>query len=87
MRLAALLLKAAYEFSVPGLTAYALMVRGDDVEAPRFNETEYDFDLQWKPKEGAWKGSSWRVRYSHIDQRGGGDPTIDDFRIIFNYDF
>jgi hypothetical protein len=83
----ALLLKAAYQFSTPGLTAYALVVRGDGVQAPRFNETEYDFDLQWKPREGAWKNSSWRVRYAHIDQRGGGEPTIDDFRIIFNYDF
>jgi len=83
----ALLLKAAYNFSVPGLSAYALMVRGDGVQAPRFNETEYDFDLQWRPQEGAWKKSSFRVRYAHIDQRGGGDPTIDDFRIIFNYDY
>lgn len=84
----AVLLKAAYNFSsVPGLSAYALMVRGDNVQAPRFNETEYDFDLQWRPREGAWKNSSWRVRYAHIDQRGGGEPTIDDFRIIFNYDF
>ena len=85
----AVLLKAAYDFSerVPGLSAYALVVRGDNVAAPQFNETEYDFDLQWKPKEGAWKGSSWRLRYAHIDQRGGGGATIDDFRIIFNYDF
>jgi len=83
----ALLLKAAYQFGVPGLSAYALMVYGSGVEAPRYNETEYDFDLQWKPPEGAWKRSAWRVRYAHVAQRGGGDPTIDDFRVIFNYDF
>jgi len=33
------------------------------------------------------KGMSFRVRYAHIEQRGGGDPTINDFRVIVNYDF
>jgi hypothetical protein len=86
----ALLLKAAYDFSrsgPDGLTGYMLLARGSGRDAPAFNETEYDFDLQWRPKGGKWKGTWVRVRYAHVDQQGGGDPTVDDFRVIVNYDF
>jgi len=86
----ALMAKAAYDFAAhgaPGLTAYALVVYGSGVKAPLFNETETDFNLQWTPKEGKLKGSSWRLRYAHIDQRGGGDPNINDFRFIATWDF
>jgi hypothetical protein len=27
------------------------------------------------------------MRYAHVSQRGGGDPAINDFRVIVNYDF
>jgi hypothetical protein len=30
---------------------------------------------------------SFRMRYAHVDQRGGGDPAINDVRIIVNWDF
>jgi len=86
----ALLLKGAYDFTsrgVPGFSAYALWVHGSDVKAPAFNEDEYDFNLQWAPKSGSLKGASFRVRYAYVGQRGGGDPAINDFRIIVNYDF
>jgi hypothetical protein len=86
----ALLLKAAYDFSrhgAQGLTAYALAVIGNSVRAPDYNQNEYDLNLQWTPKEGPLKGSSFRLRYARVDQRGGGDPALNDFRFIATYDF
>ena len=86
----AVMLRGAYDFSrhgAEGLSAYALYVHGSGVSAPAYNESETDLNLQWTPKAGALKGMSFRVRYAHIEQRGGGDPTINDFRVIVNYDF
>jgi outer membrane porin, OprD family len=81
----------AYDFSphgVPGLTGYAQWVHGTGVAAPLYNEDEYDFNLQWAPaKTGDLRGLSFRMRYARINQRGGGDPAINDFRFIVNYDF
>jgi hypothetical protein len=86
----AVIMKAAYDFSrhgADGLSAYALWVHGAGVNAPAFNEDEADLNLQWTPKTGSLRGTSFRVRYAHIKQRGGGDPTINDFRIIVNHNF
>jgi hypothetical protein len=86
----ALLARAEYDFArhgVPGLTAYALLVRGSGVKAPSYNETEADLNLQWAPPDGVLRGASIRMRYAHVRQRGGGDPAIHDFRVILNYDF
>jgi hypothetical protein len=86
----ALLLKAAYDFSrhgVEGLTAYALAVIGNGVSAPDYNQNEYDINLQWTPNGGPLEGASFRLRYARVDQRGGGDPTLNDFRLIATYDF
>jgi hypothetical protein len=87
---AAVVLKIAYDFTKCGIkdvTAYALWVHGSGREAPNFNEDEYDLNVQWTPKDGWLKGTSVRVRYAYISQRGGGDPDINDFRVIINYDF
>jgi len=86
----ALLLKAAYDFSrhgVDGLTAYALAVIGNGVSAPNYNQNEYDLNLQWTPNGGPLEGASFRLRYALVDQRGGGNPTLNDFRLIATYDF
>jgi hypothetical protein len=86
----AVMLKALYDFSrhgAEGVSAYALWVHGTGRNAPAFNEDEADFNLQWTPKEGVLRGTSFRVRYAHVSQRGGGDPAINDFRVIVNYDF
>jgi hypothetical protein len=86
----AVLLKGAYDFSrngAEGLSAYALWVHGSGRQAPSFNEDEADLNLQWTPKGGALKGTSFRVRYAQVMQDGGGDPKIKDFRVIVNYDF
>jgi len=86
----AALLKVAYDFTshgVPGLSAYALAILGSGRPSPNFNENEYNLNVQWTPKDGPLKGSSWRVRYAHVDQKGGGNPDIDDFRVIATWDF
>jgi hypothetical protein len=86
----ALMLKGLYDFSkhgAEGLSAYALYVHGAGRQSPSYNEDEYDLNLQWTPKAGRLKGTSFRVRYAHVAQRGGGDPAINDFRIIVNYNF
>ena len=86
----AVMLKASYDFSrhgAEGWSAYALWVHGAGRNAPAYNEDEADFNLQWTPKEGMLRGASFRVRFAHVAQRGGGDPAINDFRVIVNYDF
>jgi hypothetical protein len=86
----AVMAKASYDFSslgAEGWSAYALWVHGAGRKAPAYNEDEGNLNLQWTPKAGALKGMSFRLRYAHVEQRGGGDPTINDFRAIVNYDF
>jgi hypothetical protein len=87
----AIMLRGAYDFSrqgPKGLSAYALWVHGSGREAPFNDEDEVDLNLQWTPdKEGALRGMSFRVRYAYMTQRGDGDPSQQDFRIIVNYDF
>jgi hypothetical protein len=86
----AVMLKGAYDFSrhgAEGLSAYALWVHGAGVNAPAYNEDEVDLNLQWTPKGGALRGTSFRLRYADVAQRGGGDPHLRDFRFIVNYNF
>jgi hypothetical protein len=86
--------KGSYDFShigLAGVTAYALWVHGWNAINPTnktavFQQDEYDGDLQWRPKSGALKGFWYRVRYAHVEQRGVGDASLDDFRVIINYD-
>lgn len=87
----ALLFKAAYDFThvgLKGFSAYALWVHGMNRSGTgTFDEDEVDFNLQWAPKEGKMKDFSARLRYAEIMQRGGGDPSFEDFRLILNYNF
>jgi hypothetical protein len=86
----AVLIKGLYDFSkagMSGFSAYALYVHGSGVKAPNYNEDETDLNLQWNVKTGALRGLSFRLRYAYIEQRGGGDPNINDLRFIVNYDF
>ena len=65
-----------------------LYVHGSGVKAPNYNEDETDLNLQWNVKTAArCAGLSFRLRYAYIEQRGGGDPNINDLRFIVNYDF
>jgi hypothetical protein len=91
----AIMVKGALDFSRVGLkdvSAYALWVHGwgaedPDTHASVYDQDEYDFDLQWRPKSGFLKGFWPRIRYAHVDQSGGADSHLDDFRIIINYEF
>jgi len=90
----AFMVKGSYDFSrlgIEGVTFYALWIHGwnavDPItKASVYDQDEYDFDLQWRPK-GGLKGLWFRLRYAHVDQRDGGNSSIDDFRVIVNYDF
>lgn len=85
----AVMLRAEYDFTkigYEGLSAYALFVQGTGVNESN-NENETDLNLQWVPKNGKLKGFSFRTRYAVVDQRGGDNDTLDDFRFIVNYDF
>jgi hypothetical protein len=91
------MVKLAYDFSRLGLkdvTAYALMVTGWGAIDPStkrhvYNQTEYDYDIQWRPKFDLLKGLWFRARYAHVGQRGttSGSTSINDLRFIVNYDF
>jgi hypothetical protein len=90
----AFMIKASYDFSklgLDGVALYGLWVRGwgavnATTKAEVFQQDEYDLDLQWRPKGGFLKGLWFRTRYAHIEQRGVDHATMDDFRIIVNYD-
>jgi len=90
----AVMIKGSYDFSrigLEGVTAYALWVHGwnavnASTRAPVFQQDEYDGDLQWRPKSDALKGFWFRIRYAHVKQRGDGNESLDDFRLLVNYD-
>lgn len=83
----------SYNFGSLGLsdvTAYALWVHGwgavDPVNGSSlYQQDEYDFDLQWRPGIDVLKGFWFRIREGYVNQRDGGS-SINDFRIIVNYD-
>ena len=91
----AFIAKLSYDFSrlgLEGLTAYALLVHGSGRINPSTglsvpNEDEFDADLQWRPKWKFLKGLWFRVRYANIHQYEAPGSTINDFRVIVNYDF
>lgn len=85
----AFLLRAAYNFAaVDGLSAYALGVFGTEPDqAGEYRQDEYDLNVQWVPTEGVMKGLSLRLRYAFVQQDGGNDDALTDFRVICNYAF
>lgn len=86
----AAMFRAGYDFTslgLKGVSAYALYVYGFGVEDPNSDQSEIDLNLQWTPVGGALRGMSYRLRYAYVTQRGDGDPDINEFRFILNYDF
>lgn len=85
------LAKVTYELSRLGLkdvSVTVLWVHGWGVDADvGQDEDEYDFDLQWRPQGDRLKGFSLRARRAYIRQRGVDHDTLDDYRLIVNYDF
>lgn len=91
----ALIAKLSYDFTplgLEGLTAYALFVHGwgrvdSSTGLSVANENEFNADLQWRPKWKSLKGLWFRVRYANVHQYEAPGSTINDFRVIVNYDF
>ena len=93
----AFIVKASYNFARFGLeelSAYALWIHGWNAIDPAtnrsvFQQDEFDFDLQWRPKSDKLKGIWFRARYAYVESRGepGAGYPINDIRFILNYDF
>jgi hypothetical protein len=85
----AFMVKASYDFTrlgLEGVTAYALFVHGWDRVASVANENEFNADIQWRPQWKFLKGLWFRGRYANVHQYERPNDTINDFRIIVNYD-
>lgn len=90
----AFMVKLSYDFSglgLEGVAAYARFVHGwgmvePSTKAPVPNENEFDADIQWRPQWKFLKGLWFRVRYANVHQYEGPKNTINDFRVIVNYD-
>jgi hypothetical protein len=90
----AFMVKGSYDFTrlgLQGVTAYALFVHGWDridpsTNASVANENEFNADVQWRPQWKFLKGLWFRMRYSMVHQYESPNNTINDFRIIVNYD-
>ena len=88
------MVKGSYDFTrlgLQGVTAYALFVHGWDridpsTKASVANENEFNADVQWRPQWKFLKGLWFRARYSMVHQYERPNNTINDFRIIVNYD-
>jgi hypothetical protein len=91
----AFMVKASYDFTrlgLEGVAAYVLFVHGWGRVDPSTknsvpNENEFDADLQWRPPWKFLKGLWLRVRYANVHQYQRPSNTINDFRVIVNYDF
>ena len=89
----AILGKLSYDWSklgLTGFTSYVLVAHGwtDAFTAgPKsIDETEVDFDVEWRPPWEALKGLSLRGRYGYIDIDQTTTHTINrETRVILNY--
>jgi hypothetical protein len=88
------MVKASYDFTpvgLQGITAYVLYVHGwgrvdPTTKVSGVNENEFDADIQWRPQWKFLKGLWFRMRYANVHQYERPNDTINDFRIIVNYD-
>ncbi|HVP77981.1 MAG TPA: OprD family outer membrane porin [Thermodesulfobacteriota bacterium] len=90
----AFMAKLSYNFArlgLEGVAAYALFVHGwgrvdPSTKDPVPNENEFDADIQWRPQWKFLKGLWFRVRYADVHQYERPKNTMNDFRVIVNYD-
>jgi hypothetical protein len=88
------IVKGSYDFTrlgLKGVSAYALFVHGWDrvdpaTKASVANENEFNADIQWRPQWKFLKGLWFRGRYANVHQYDSPHDSINDFRIIVNYD-
>jgi hypothetical protein len=91
----AFMVKGSYDFTrlgLQGVAAYALFVHGwgsvnPSTKAPVPNENEIDADAQWRPQWKFLKNLWFRVRYANVHQYEAPKNSLNDFRVIVNYDF
>jgi hypothetical protein len=91
----AFMVKASYDFTrlgLKGVSAYTLWVHGwnrvdPSTKASVPNENEFDADVQWRPEWKFLKGLWFRVRYANVHQYESPKNSLNDFRVIVNYDF
>ncbi len=91
----AFMAKLSYNFrrlGLEGVTAYTLFVHGwsrvdPSTGSPVPNENEFDTDIQWRPQWKFLKGLWFRVRYAMVHQYERPNNTMNDFRVIVNYDW
>jgi hypothetical protein len=91
----AFMVKASYDFTrlgLQGVTAYTLFVHGWGRVDPSTkdsvaDENEFNADVQWRPQWKFLKGLWFRTRYAMVHQYERPNSTINDFRVIVNYDF
>ena len=90
----AFMAKVSYDFAhlgFEGVAAYALLVHGwgridPSTKQPIPDENELDMDIQWRPQVAFLKGLWFRGRYANVYQYEGVRDTINEFRLIVNYD-
>lgn len=86
-----LMVGASYVFTplgIEGVAASAFYYRGwtNAAAGPPTVESEWDFDLEWRPNVKPLSGLWLRARYgSSVVNQSGKVTTADDFRLILNY--
>lgn len=82
------LIRGQYTFPKhTGLSMYALYVAGSNPDsAGGYGRGEADFNLQWTPPEGTFKGLMVRLRYAKVMQDDPGDTDLSDLRLMVFYD-
>ena len=89
------LVRTSYDFTRVGMESvvgYVQFAHGWDkinpsTGKPATNDNEWDFDLQWKPSSGLFKGFWPRIRYAVTQEQEGQERYTHDVRLIFNFDF
>jgi len=90
----AIMAKLSYNFARFGLesvSSYVLFTHGWGAVDPSTknsvpNRNEFDADIQWRPQWRFLKGLWFRVRYAYDPQYDATKNTINNFRVIVNYD-
>jgi hypothetical protein len=83
----------AYDFGsvgLPGWSAGVWYTRGWDAIDPATalaiaDRSEFDVWLQYRPKEGPWKGFRFKTQYGKVWQDGNVRETQPEFRVILDY--